>query len=381
MSNQGENMIKKIFAATILLCILTGCSRGRETVEYITFGALIPLTGEYFSEGLRALNGIQLAKKRINENGGVMGKKLDIIILNDRGCEEYILEQYAVLMERGVTAIIGSSYSSVTMVLAEAANRDGIPVISPTATNFLVTYGRENVFRAIFIDEYQAMAIAHFARNTLEAETALIMRGDTTGWGLMGDVFAEEFERLGGRVIAKENYENRPGITNILVTHMANVPDVIFNPDAALASANLIHTAMMLGYYDTYFLGSDLWDGILSYIYEPAARQNVYYTSPFTADDTDGMVAAFVRDFFIEFSQMPLSSSAAAHSAVFILAEAIETAGSTEWADIVSAMRSGEFDVVTGTISFDENNNPRTNVYVIEIKEGLYLMREKIVKY
>jgi len=73
-----------------------------------------------------------------------------------------------------------------------------------------------------------------------------------------------------------------------------------------------------------------------------------------------------------------LSGSATAYTCVYILAEAINKAGNTDKDDIVSAIRANEFDVITGRIKFDENNNPRTNVYVIQIEGGIYSTYEKL---
>jgi branched-chain amino acid transport system substrate-binding protein len=150
-----------LFAAACLCC----CSK-KERVEPITIGALLPLTGEDFDEGLRALNGLQLAKSEINEGSGILGKKLNIIVLNDKGDEEHVLKQYNILKKKGVAAIIGSSYSGISKVLAKEAAKEGIPVISPTASSPDVTKGHYNVFRAIFIDDYQAEVMAKFARRS-----------------------------------------------------------------------------------------------------------------------------------------------------------------------------------------------------------------------
>jgi branched-chain amino acid transport system substrate-binding protein len=105
---------------------------------------------------------------------------------------------------------------------------------------------------------------------------------------------------------------------------------------------------------------------------------NVYYASPFSFDDNDPIVVQFVRDYFDSFSQMPLAGSATAYTCVYILAEAIKTAGSLDADAIISAMKTNEFNTITGKIRFDENNNPRINVYIIHIKDGTYSTYEKI---
>ncbi|MDR2717488.1 MAG: ABC transporter substrate-binding protein [Treponema sp.] len=347
--------------------------------EYITIGALLPLTGEDSDEGFRALNGLYLAKKEINENGGILGKKLDVIILNDRGDEEYIVYQYNALKEKGVTAIIGSSYSGVTIALAKAAEKDGIPVISPTASNPDVTKGRKNVFRAIFIDDYQAEVMAYFARNSLNAQTAVVFTNKTNdGFDRLVEIFTQSFKERGGRITAAESYSTWNDFAGIMRKYAANPPDVIFCPEDYVPAAKLVNAAYEAGLVNTRILGSDAWDGLLAYVYHPDAMKNVYYSAPFSFDDQDPNVVQFVRKYFDAFSQMPLSGSASAYTCVYILSEAIKKAGNIGKNAVISAIKENELDSIIGRIRFDENNNPHTNVYVIQIKDGEYSTYQKL---
>jgi len=366
-----------LFLAVIMIAV-NGCAPKSAGQEYITIGALLPLTGADSDEGFRSLNGLYLAKKEINENGGILGKKLDVIILNDRGDEKYIVQQYNALKEKGIIAIIGSNYSDVTIALAKAAEKDGIPVISPTASNPDVTKGRKNVFRAIFIDDYQAKVMAYFAHNSLNAQTAVIMnkRGHT-GFGRLGEIFTESFKERGGRIMAVESYATWDDFPYIMGKYTANPPDVIFCPEDYVPAAKLVNAAYKAGLVNTHMLGTDAWDGLLAYVY-PAATKNVYYSAPFSFDDQDKNVVRFVRSYFDAFSQMPLSGSATAYTSVYILSEAIKKAGSTEKEAVISAIKENELDSIIGRIRFDENNNPRTNVYIIQIQDGEYSTYEKL---
>jgi branched-chain amino acid transport system substrate-binding protein len=366
---------------TVVIIAVNGCAPRPVRQEYITIGALLPLTGNDSDEGFRALNGLYLAKKEINENGGILGKKLDVIILNDRGDEEYIVRQYNTLKEKGVTAIVGSSYSGVTIALAKAAEKDGIPVISPTASSPDVTKGRRNVFRAIFIDDYQAEVMAYFARNSLNAQTAVVMNKQSQsheGFGRLAEIFMKSFKERGGRIMAVESYSTWDNFPRIMDKYAANPPDVIFCPEDYVPAAKLINAAYTAGLVNTRILGSDAWDGLLAYVHNPDAMKNIYYSAPFSFDDQDKDVVRFVRSYFDAFSQMPLSGSATSYTSVYILTEAIKKAGSTEKEAVISAIKKNELDSIIGSIRFDENNNPHTNVYIIQLKGGEYSTYEKL---
>jgi len=379
----GENKIATricfLLFLAVAMAVVNGCTPETNRQEYIKIGVLLPLTGEDSDEGLRALNGLQLAKSEINENGGVLGKKLDIIVLNDKGNEEYIVQQYNALIEKGVVAIIGSSYSNVTLELAKVSEKDGLPVISPTASNPNVTKGRRNVFRAIFTDDYQAEAMAQFARVSLKAETALVLRNrNDDGFKHIAEVFAKSFTDRNGQITALEYYTTENDFAALLRKYASSPPDVIFCPESHLPAAALVNTAHEAGFHNTYILGSDAWDGLLAYVYDPEAMDNVYYSAPFSFDDKDAHVSEFVRNYFRYFSQMPLSGSAAAYTCVYILSHSIDKAGNTDKNDIISAIKANEFDMITGRIKYNENNNPRISVYVIQIKGGEYSTYEKL---
>jgi len=369
------------FLLLLALVIITvnGCANETKKQEYITIGVLLPLTGEGSDEGLRALNGLQLAKSEINEKGGILGKKLDFIVLNDRGSEDYIRRQYNALKERGVVAVIGSSYSNVTLSLAREAEKDGLPVISPTASNPEVTKGRSNVFSAIFIDDYQAEAMAHFARSSLKAETAVVFCNiNSDGFKHIAEVFSESFKSRGGQITAVDYFVDKGDFPALLKRNASNPPDVIFCPESTLTAAALANAAYEAGFHNTHLLGTDAWEGLLAYVHPLGAMENVYYSVPFSFDDRDAGVSEFVRNYFKSFSQVPLSGSAAAYTCVYILSKAIEKAGNTDKNNIVSAVKTNEFDLITGHIKYDENNNLHTNVYVIQIKGGEYASCEKL---
>jgi len=367
-----------LFLAVIIIAA-GGCASKTEEQKYITIGALLPLTGADSDEGFRALNGLYLAKKEINENGGILGKKLDVIVLNDRGDAEYIAQQYNKLKEKNVAAIIGSSYSGVTIALAKAAEKDGIPVISPTASNPNVTKGRRNIFRAIFIDDYQAEVMAYFAYNSLNAKKAVVLNNKANeSFRRTVEIFTTSFVQRGGNIMAVEPYLSSNDFAGIMRKYTANPPDVIFCPEDYAAAAKLVNTAYEAGLVNTPVLGSDAWDGLLAYIYNPNAMKNAYYSAPFSFDDQDANVVQFVRNYFDCFSQMPLSGSAAAYTSVYILSEAIKKANGVEKDAVISAIKENEIDSIIGRIRFDENNNPRTNVYIIQIEGGEYSTYEKL---
>ena len=194
----------------------------------------------------------------------------------------------------------------------------------------------------------------------------------------MSDIFTGTFTNLGGVITAVEAYSSGDEFERILRRHSRNKPDVIFCPEDYASAAKLINIAYETGFSGVNILGIDAWDGILVYVSNPEAMKNIFYSAPFSFDDQDEEVVRFVRNYFAAFSQMPMSGSATAYTCVYILTEAIKTAGSTDKHDLIRAIKNNELNVITGHIKFDEENNPHTNVYIIQIDGGVYSTYEKI---
>jgi len=180
------------------------------------------------------------------------------------------------------------------------------------------------------------------------------------------EIFIESFKEFGGHIMAVEPYSTWNDFAGILRKYANNPPDVIFCPE------DYVPAAKLAGLVNTPILGSDAWDGLLAYIYNPDTMKNVYYSAPFSFDDQDENVVRFVRKYFDCFSQMPLSGSATAYTCVYILSEAIKKAESVDKDALISAIKENQLDSITGHIRFDENNNPHTNVYIIHLKGGEY---------
>ena len=132
-----------------VLLVAVGCFAKTKQQEFMTIGALFPLTVDSSAESISAANAIQIAKTKINESGGILGKTLDILILNDRNDADYALQQYNILKEKGIVAIIAPSRADAMDAVLSAAEKDGVPVIVPIAPATLyagAASDRENVF-------------------------------------------------------------------------------------------------------------------------------------------------------------------------------------------------------------------------------------------
>jgi branched-chain amino acid transport system substrate-binding protein len=195
-----------LLVVALLVPTLAAC--GKSGGDTIKIGGLAPLTGDISVYGIAATNAAKLAFSEINKAGGVLGKPIEFIVLDEKGDVNEAVNAYNKLIDQEkVVAIFGDITSKPTISVAQLAAKANIPMITPTATALDVTRQGNNIFRACYIDPFQGEIMAQFAKEKLSvAKVAVIYNsGDDYSSGLMTS-FANKAKELGLEVVATESY-------------------------------------------------------------------------------------------------------------------------------------------------------------------------------
>lgn len=380
-------MKKKTLSIVAIMCVLTllftGCGSKKASSDEskeIKVGGLAPLTGNVSVYGISASNGTRLAFDEVNKDGGVLGKKIKFIIEDEKGDATEAVNAYNKLANNEeVVAVIGDITSKPAAAVANASQKEKIPVITPTATAANVTTYGENVFRACFLDPFQGSVMAKFAKEKLSAKTAAIVynTGDDYSSGV-AEAFKKAFEKAGGKVVAYEGYGATDKDFKAQLTKIkGQSPDVLMIPDyyntVALIAAQIKEVGLK-----TVLLGSDGWDGVLGAVQDTALVEGAYFSNHYSPMDTDSDVQNFIKNYKAKFNEDPNALSALGYDAAKILIAAIEKAKSTDKNKVIKALKGIEIKGVTGKITFDENRNPIKSVTVLKVKSGKVEVFEKM---
>jgi branched-chain amino acid transport system substrate-binding protein len=145
---------------------LPGSALPQAKTDTIKIGAFLPMTGGVAAYGQGGWQGVQAAREL---KPTILGKKVELVLVDDKSDKIEAANAVTRLVEKEkVVAIIGSMISGNTMAGGPIAEKAGIPVISPTATNPLVTQGKKYIFRVCFIDPFQGEMAAKYAYETLK---------------------------------------------------------------------------------------------------------------------------------------------------------------------------------------------------------------------
>lgn len=343
--------------------------------ETIKIGAMGPLTGALAIYGVSATNGTKLAIEEINKNGGILGKQIELNLLDEKGDTTEAVTAYNRLMDWGMVALIGDVTSKPSVAVSELAAADQLPMITPTGTQFNITEAGPNVFRVCFTDPYQGEVLANLASVKLNAKTAAVFVNNSSDYSDgVAKSFITKAEEKGIQIVAKEGYSDGDKDFKAQLTKLLPLnPDVIVVPDYYEQDALIAAQAREIG-LKSQFIGPDGWDGVIKAVDSSShsVLEGALFTNHYSLDDTSDKVQNFVKSYKESYQEDPSAFSALSYDAVYLLKNAMEAAGSTEKEAVAKALKEISFDGVTGSLTFDENNNPVKAVTIIKVTNGQY---------
>ena len=288
-------------------------------------------------------------------------------------------EMAQVLSQDEVDALIGGTFSGVTLGLKDLAIADNMPVLTPTATHVDVTLNAPNVFRAAYTDSYQGQVAAVFAKESVDiaATKAAVLynSGDAYSEGL-ALAFKAEFEAGGGTVTEYTFSATDDDFSAVLANIAASDAEVVFLP-AYVAEVGAILTQALNAGMTVPFVGGDGWDGIEADYAE--AAEGHFFGNHYAKSDTAQVVVDFVTNYTAEYGESPNALAALAYDAVYAMAQAFEDAGSSDADLVIAALAALEYNnAVTGSIKFDANGDPIKAVTIIQVVDGEHVVVDKV---
>lgn len=368
-------------AISILLAgalILTSCRPDREAQTAdatgdIPVGVYGALTGDQAAFGTSTVNGVKLAADEINAAGGILGRKVRLVVEDDQGrAEEAASVVTKLITSNDVVALIGENSSNQSLAAAPIAQSNGVPMISPSSTNPAVTEKGDYIFRVCFTDPYQGKALAAFVRNDLKLDTAAILIDKKNDYSVgLGEVFRREFEAAGGKVVAQQSYtggdtEFRPQLTTI----RAASPQALFIPGFYTEVGQIAIQARDLG-LNVPLVGGDGWDSPVVIQIGGKSIEGSYFSDHYFVGDSRPVVQKFVAEYNRRHGKNPEATAALGYDALHIFANAAKRAGSLDRKVIRDQIaETKDYQGVSGTITMGRDRNPIKPVAMIKIENG-----------
>ena len=339
----------------------------------IRVAAIFSETGIAASHNAPLLAMTELAVLEINANGGLLGRPLELIRLDNESTPIGATMAARKAVDLAVVAVIGAHWSSHSLAMAPILQQAGIPMISPGSTNPEVTRTGDYIFRACFLDSFQGMAMARFARDELKARTAVVLRNIDEAYSIMlADFFLNAFQTRGGNILADLEYRgNAIDFSSSIARIRELAPDIVYLPGYTRDSGLLIKQARSMG-LATVFLGGDAWDEIEQFAGD--SIEGCYQSAPWHPEVPYRRSRELQRLYRQKFNA-PITNLSAplAYDAVNLLAEAVRAGNSADRASIRNQLAAiHSFEGATGTFTFDRNGDPEDKkVIIIRFQDGV----------
>ncbi len=307
---------------------------------------------------------------RINAEGGLLGRPVELTILDNANTALGARTAAETAADLKVAAVIGGQRSSNALTMAGALQAAAIPMIAVGASHPDITRAGDYIFRINYTDTFQGAALARFAREDLKAASAALMVNiGNTYSPYLADVFAEQFQQLGGSVLAREDYlPDVETFDRAAASILAAGPDVVFLPGYQEDSARIIAAARRAG-VESVFIGADGWDVSIPRAVGAAADGACFSAHWHPDADMGGGLSEAVAALAAS-KEAPIGDvEMLAVDAVHLLFDAIRRAGQTDSAAIRDALaRTEGFVGACGPYRFDRNGDPEKSLAVLRFE-------------
>ena len=379
--------MKKLMAAVLALVMalsLAACGgksdsqdaqSGDSGNKVVKIGVFEPQTGDNGAGGKQEILGMQYAnyvQPTVEIGGETYDVKLEIV--DNRTTPENGKSAAAELVNRGVSMVLGSYGSGVSMAGGEVFQEAGLPALGTSCTNPQVTAGCDVYFRLAFLDPFQGTVLANYAYKELGVTTAYVlgMLGSDYDQGLVY-YFTEAFEGLGGTVVAEDFPEGSANFVSYINNAKAANAGVIFAPVSINYAQLIVEAAAAQGYQGA-LLGSDTWDS--NKVIESATGKDVTaYVTTFYQEGGNPEFDSGIKEWINANPDaktnnggydMVAAVTAIGYDAYFTALEALKIAGSTDPKAVLEALPSVSFEGVTGLIEFDDIGDAKRDAAYIK---------------
>jgi branched-chain amino acid transport system substrate-binding protein len=344
-----------------------------ETRHELIVGHYASMTGNTAHFGQDTDKAVHLAVDEANASGGVLGKPVKVITLDDRGDSAEAASAVTRLIDvEHVDALIGEVASSLSLAGGRIAQRRGIPMISPSSTNPKVTQVGDYIFRVCFIDPFQGKVMATFARNTLKFEQVAILKDVKNDYSIgLADTFKASFTALGGKIAIEQSYSAGDTDFSAQVTAVKSTKaQAIYVPGYYSEVGAIARTAQRLG-VKIPLLGGDGWDAPELFSIGGDALEGSYFSNHFAADGASPKGKQFMAAFKAKYGQEPTGLGMLGYDAAAVLFDAVKRAGTTNPKAVRDALAQTKgFEGVTGKITMDKDRNPEKSAVILKIEGG-----------
>ncbi len=333
--------------------------------------------------------GAELAKTQINNSGGLLGMEVEFVVMDNQGMRDFpdpdesVRIAKTLIEQEGVVGILGPLLSTNSTQVGPVVTELMRPIITGSSGQNVTATG-EFVFIAVAPTSLQGATTAKFALdpNEINAKTAATIRqaGDVYS-NAVADAFEENFQKLGGNVVATEYFAHGDRNFDVHLTKINEAaPDVLliagFIPEVPLLAARLRE----IGITAT-FIGTNAWDiptELFGVLEDNTPLEGSFFTRDFSIESPDA--APYVNAYTEMYMMPPDGPSSWGYDAMSLLGIAIKNAGTVDPTVIRNELaKITDYQGASSISHFDDKRHPIKNLLLHTIRDGQVVFYKKVV--
>ena len=342
--------------------------------ETIKIGFFAPITGPAAADGASARHAVELAAKEINDSGGIKGRKIELVIYDDRlNPQEAVAVANKLIEKDQVVGVVSGSYSGPTRVTAPIFAKAGIPMVAGYAVHQDVTKAGDSNFRNGLLGVVEGAAAAELAVKAFKAKRIAILSMDNDYGRELGNGFRQRAEKLGAAIVSYQSYkfpgerEFRPFLTRVKEAN----PDLLFACGYYNEGALVTRQAKELG-LNVQIVGTEGMDSPKFLELAGPAAEGLVIVTTLNRDDPRAPVQNFLKAYRQAYQIDADMVGASSYDALKILTAAIEKVGTDPKAITKFIAESSGLDTLTGPVRRFVKGEPIKPVQVQVVREGKF---------
>ena len=366
--------MKKIAVVLCALAVLQCTSRK----NVILLGVAGPLTGDQAKMGSDFLNGVTLAVDEWNTQGGVLGKKIEIIQGDDRHDPKEAVFFANMFVNKGVAAVIGHFNSSCSIPASRVYHDGRIPMITPASTNPKLTLqGFDNIFRVCGTDDQQGKVEADFVVDVLKKKNVAILHDKTTYGQGLADYFKDNLKGRAEVVAYEAITQGDKDFTPVLTKVKGKNPEAVMFGGIYTEAGLIVKQMKQLGMTSLFISGDGVIDQEFIRIGGEAAEGAYLSFGPLGPTGEMAVplttVTNFIGAYRAKFGDVG-PYSIYAYDAANVVLRAISHSSSSEGKILSATIHSMTYHGALGTINFTPNGDVLHAPYIIwMVKKGKFI--------
>lgn len=355
-------MIRSILTHAILMVsmLFSSAAIAGDTVK---IALLSGFTGVANIPSYHLLHTIEMEVKRVNANGGINGRPVELVILDDESNPMKTIELARDKRLDDVAGIIGFPWSQFILSAGPTIQDRRIPAISILATHDRATKIGDHLFRVCFTNTYQGKMLVRYAFNKLKARKAVLFVDHQNSYSVdLARIIKQEFTGMGGRIVHEISYIPQKG-PDFFLSELRKIDlksfDSVFIPDDQVYVMPIMEAFARIGAVDKNYFGGDGWNMANIQIKDERLKDlPTYVVGHWDAGGRSRENREFISSFSASYNAEPQDATALSHDAFYILIEAIKKTPSLDREIIKQKLYETNYVGLTGRIQFDNDGDP-----------------------